>query len=420
MAALDREFGARRRELLDAPPRAGRATRTGRALDFLPETAADPRRRVLAGRAAGARPGRPAGRDHRAARAQDDDQRAELRRQGVDGRLRGRDVADLGERRRRAAQPAATRSTASSTSPRPDGKHYTARRRRCRRSWCGRAAGTCREATCAIDGGPVSASLFDFGLYLFHCAQRQLDRGQRPVLLPAEAGSPPRGPAVERRLHASRRTRLGIPRGTIRATVLIETITGRVRDGRDPLRAARALGRPERRPLGLHLQHDQELPRPAARVLPDRAQVTMTAPFMRAYTELLVQTCHRARRARDRRHGRRSSRAATRWPTRRRSTGPRRTSEREAGDGFDGSWVAHPGLVADLPRGVRRRARRPSRNQIVRMRDDVARHRGRPARRRRDAGGRSPRPALRTNVSVGAALHRGLAGRQRRGRRSTA
>ena len=86
---------------------------------------------------------------------------------------------------------------------------------------------------------------------------------------------------------------LGIPRGTIKATVLIETILGRLRDGRDPVRAARPHRGAERRALGLHLQRHQEVPRPPDFLLPDRAQVTMTAPFMRAYTELLVKTCHR-------------------------------------------------------------------------------------------------------------------------------
>ncbi len=78
------------------------------------------------------------------------------------------------------------------------------------------------------------------------------------VLLPAEDGEPPRGPALERRLPALRRRRSAIPRGTFRATVLIETLPGGLRDGRDPLRAARALERAERRALGLPLLDDQD------------------------------------------------------------------------------------------------------------------------------------------------------------------
>ena len=75
-----------------------------------------------------------------------------------------------------------------------------------------------------VDGQPVPAALFDFGLYFFHNARELLAARQRPVLLPAQAGEPPRGAAVERRLRHARRTRSGIPRGTIRATVLIETL----------------------------------------------------------------------------------------------------------------------------------------------------------------------------------------------------
>jgi malate synthase len=74
-----------------------------------------------------------------------------------------------------------------------------------------------------VDGEPVSASLFDFGLYFFHNARELLERGQRPVLLPAEAREPPRGAALERRLRA----RPGGARHPARhdpATVLIETI----------------------------------------------------------------------------------------------------------------------------------------------------------------------------------------------------
>ena len=75
-----------------------------------------------------------------------------------------------------------------------------------------------------VDGEPISASLFDFGLYFFHNARELLERGSGPVLLPAQAGEPPRGAALERRLRAAPQDALGIPRGTIRATVLIETI----------------------------------------------------------------------------------------------------------------------------------------------------------------------------------------------------
>ncbi len=144
-----------------------------------------------------------------------------------------------------------------------------------------------------VDGAPISASLFDFGLYFFHNARERCSSAG-----PGPTSTCRRWRATSRRgsgttCSSSPRTRLEIPRGTIRATVLIETLPGRVRDGGDPLRAARARERPERRPLGLPLLAHQDAPAPADLVLPDRAQLTMTVPFMRAYTELLVKTCHR-------------------------------------------------------------------------------------------------------------------------------
>ena len=149
------------------------------------------------------------------------------------------------------------------------------------------------------------ASLVDFGLYFFHNAQRADRRRAR-----ARTSTCRSSRATSRRgsgttSSPSREERLGIPHGTIRATVLIETIHGRVRDGGDPLRAARPLRRPQRRALGLHLLHHQDLPRPRPPVRPARPQqITMTVPFMRAYTELLVATCHRRGRLRHRRHER--------------------------------------------------------------------------------------------------------------------
>ena len=130
-------------------------------------------------------------------------------------------------------------------------------------------------------------------------------------------------------------------------------------------------------------------------VLPDRNKVTMTVPFMRAYTELLVKTCHR-------RGAHAMGGMAAFIPSR---TTPevneaaiekvRADKEREAGDGFDGTWVAHPDLVAvameefDAVLGERP-------NQVDRQRDDVEVERGRAARRRRRRPARSPRRACAT------------------------
>src|SRR5205807_4236592 len=142
-----------------------------------------------------------------------------------------------------------------------------------------------------VDGKRVAGGLFDFALYFFHCAQRQLDKGKGPYFYLPKMES-----HLEARLWNDAFTlaqdRLGIPRGTIRATVLIETypaafemeeILYELRDHSAGLNAGRwdfifsAIKKFNHRPDFL---------------LPDRIQVTMTVPFMRAYTELLVKTCH--------------------------------------------------------------------------------------------------------------------------------
>ncbi|GGM49836.1 malate synthase [Longimycelium tulufanense] len=196
-----------------------------------------------------------------------------------------------------------------------------------------------------VDGEQVSASLFDFGLYFFHNARRLLDKGSGPYFyLPKMEGH------AEARLwndvftHAEQA--LGIPHGTIRATVLIETITAafemeeilyELREHASGLNAGR----------WDYLFSVIKNFRDAGRdfVLPDRNSVTMTAPFMRAYTELLVQTCHKrgafaiggmAAFIPSRRDPEVNARALAKVGEDKR---------REAGDGFDGSWVAHPDLV---------------------------------------------------------------------------
>ena len=143
-----------------------------------------------------------------------------------------------------------------------------------------------------VDGQRVSGSLFDFALYFAHCARRQLDRGQGPYFYLAKNES-----HLEARLwndaFSLAQDRLGIPRGTIRATVLIETIPAafemdeilyELRDHSAGLNAGR----------WDYLFSIIKKFRTRGRdfVLPERNAVTMTAPFMRAYTELLVKTCH--------------------------------------------------------------------------------------------------------------------------------
>ncbi len=195
-----------------------------------------------------------------------------------------------------------------------------------------------------LDGKPVSGSLFDFGLYFFHNAKRLLGKGSGPYFYLAKLES-----HLEARLWNDvfnfAQDDLGIPRGTIRATVLIETILAafemeeilyELRDHSSGLNAGR---------WDYIFSIIKKFRNRPDFVLPDRAQVTMTVPFMRAYTELLVKTCHR-----------RSAHAmggmAAFIPSRKDPEVNRIAlakvkddKDREAGDGFDGTWVAHPDLV---------------------------------------------------------------------------
>ncbi|MFD8022154.1 malate synthase A [Streptomyces lavendulae] len=219
-----------------------------------------------------------------------------------------------------------------------------------------------------IDGHAVSASLVDFGLYFFHCAQRQIDAGYGPYFYL---------PKLENRTEARLWNDIfvfaqdlrGIPRGTVRATVLIETITAafemdeilyELRDHSAGLNAGRW---DYLFSLIKTFGHRTDFQ------LPDRSSVTMTAPFMRAYTELLVRTCHkRGAHA----IGGMAAHVPGKDPDVNASAFAkvRLDKEREAEDGFDGSWVAHPGLVPlcrEVFDGVI--ADRP--NQLERTREDV-------------------------------------------------
>ncbi|MDT5031099.1 MAG: malate synthase [Actinoplanes sp.] len=221
------------------------------------------------------------------------------------------------------------------------------------------------ECHVRIGGRAVSASLFDFGLYLFHCANKQLDRGSGPYFYLPKLES-----HLEARLWNDvflfAQERLGIPRGTIRATVLIETITA-------AFEMDEILYELREHSAGLNAGRWDYLfsmikNRPDV-VLPDRSQVTMTAPFLRAYTELLVKTCHR-RGA----HaiGGMAAVVPSKDPVaaKRALNQVRQDKRREVGDGFDGSWVAHPGLV-ETCREVFDQWLGHEPNQIVRRRDDV-------------------------------------------------
>ena len=186
--------------------------------------------------------------------------------------------------------------------------------------------------------------------------REQLAARQRPVLLPAEAGVATARRGCGTGVFVARRGRCSACRaGTIRATVLIETILAAVRDGGDPLRAAGARAGAQRRPLGLHLLVIKKLRHRAEFVLPDRAQVTMARAVHARLHRAARRDLSPARRARDRRHGGvhplaprpRGQRAS-------RSRRCARTRSARSREGFDGTWVAHPDLVPGRARGVRR------------------------------------------------------------------
>ncbi len=200
------------------------------------------------------------------------------------------------------------------------------------------------EAHFLVDGSAAPASLFDFGLYFFHNARELLARGSGPYFYLPKLESHLEARLWNQVFEAAQEA-LDIPQGTIRATVLIETIVAafEMDEILHELRA-HAAGLNAGRwdyifSIIKKLGHRSEF------ILPDRSQVTMSVPFMEAYTELLVQTCHR-RRA----HA--IGGMAAFIPSRRDAEVNRvalqRVREdkgREASRGFDGAWVAHPDLV---------------------------------------------------------------------------
>ncbi|WP_409333030.1 malate synthase A [Trujillonella humicola] len=196
-----------------------------------------------------------------------------------------------------------------------------------------------------VDGEPAVGALVDAGLYLFHNAREQLDRGSGPYLyLPKMEGH------LEAALWAlvfdSAEQELGLPAGSIRATMLIETIPAAF-EMEEMLHAlgSHATGLNAGRWDYLFSVIKTFRDAGPQFVLPDRGAVTMTAPMMRAYTDQLVAVCHRrgamaiggmAAAIPSRRDAEANERALAKV---------REDKTREAGDGFDGSWVAHPDLV---------------------------------------------------------------------------
>jgi malate synthase len=200
------------------------------------------------------------------------------------------------------------------------------------------------ERHLTLDGAPLSASLVDAGLYLFHNGAERIRRGTAPYLyLPKLQSADEAGLWAD--VFRRAEERLGIPAGSVRTTVLIETIHAafamdEILHALGPYAAGLNAGRWDY--LFSCIKTFRGRP---DRILPERAQLTMTTPFMRAYTELLVRTCHR-------RGAHAIGGMAAFIPSRRdpvaneaAMTRVREDKERESRDGFDGTWVAHPDLV---------------------------------------------------------------------------
>jgi malate synthase len=224
------------------------------------------------------------------------------------------------------------------------------------------------EKHLVIDGQPISGSLFDFGLYFFHNAKARLAKGSGTYFYLPKMES-----HLEARLwndvfvHAQKE--LGVPQGTIKATVLIETIPAafEMDEILYELRAHSA---------GLNCGRwdyifscIKKFRARAGFVLADRGHVTMTAPFMRAYSLLLIKTCHRrgtfamggmAAQIPIKNDAKANEEAIAKVRT---------DKEREANDGHDGTWVAHPGLVPVAREAFDKVMKGP--NQIHRQRPDV-------------------------------------------------
>jgi malate synthase len=195
-----------------------------------------------------------------------------------------------------------------------------------------------------VEGKPISASLFDFGLFAFHNARTLLNQGAGPYFYLPKLES-----HLEARLWNEvfdfAEQEIGLPHGSIKCTVLIETILA-------AFEMEEVLYELQDHIVGLNagrwdyifsvikkFRHRDDV------LLPDRAQITMTVPFMRAYTELLVRTCHK-------RGAHAIGGMAAFIPSRRDPkineialAKVREDKLREASDGFDGTWVAHPDLV---------------------------------------------------------------------------
>lgn len=219
-----------------------------------------------------------------------------------------------------------------------------------------------------VDGDPISGSFFDFGLYLFHNAKNALAQGTGPYFYLPKLES-----HLEARLwndvFVFAQDYIGIPQGTIKATVLIETILA-------AFEMDEILYELREHSAGLNcgrwdyiFSYIKRLRNQADVILPDRGQVTMTVPFMKAYTSLCIQTCHK-------RNAPAMGGMAAQIPVKNddeaNAVAFAKVAEdkrREATEGHDGTWVAHPGMVATAMEQFDAIMKTP--NQIHKKREDV-------------------------------------------------
>ncbi|MFG3299258.1 malate synthase A [Micromonospora chersina] len=368
LADLHRAFDARRRDLLDRRKRREAELAAGAPFDFLPDTreiresdwrVADPasglvdRRVEITGPTDAKMTINALNSGAKVWLADHEDANTPLWENVISGQLNLRDAIDR---------------KLNFTSP--DGKQYALHDGELATIVVRPRGWHLSEKHILVDGERTSGSLVDFGLYFFHCARRQLDRGAGPYFYLPKMES-----HLEARLWNDvfllAQERLGIPRGTIRATVLIETFPA-------AFEMDEILYELREHSAGLNAGRWDYMfsvikkfrTRGADFLLPDRNSVTMTVPFMRAYTELLVRTCHR-------RGAHAIGGMAAFIPSRRDPqvnetalAKVRDDKTREAGDGFDGSWVAHPDLVP-ICREVFDRVLGDRPNQLDRTRDEV-------------------------------------------------
>src|SRR5471032_1855882 len=219
-----------------------------------------------------------------------------------------------------------------------------------------------------LNGKPVSGSLFDFGLYFFHNAKELLARGSGPYFYLPKMES-----HLEARLwndvFVHSQAALGVPQGSVRATSLIETILAtfeaeemlyELRDHASGLNCGR---------WDYIFSCIKKLKRKPGYIFPDRTQITMTAPFMRAYCLHVIKVCHR-------RGAHAMGGMAAQIPIKNNPAANDEAlakvladKEREATDGHDGTWVAHPGLVPIALKAFDKHM--PGPNQVGRQREDV-------------------------------------------------